>query len=137
MEPQKTQSTQMDTGTDRTNLLSNRIIGSALTVHRALGNGFLEKLYENALVHELRKSALTVSQQHPMVVRYDGIVIGEYTVDLLVEQTVLVELKAAKAIDDIHRAQCLNYLKATGLHLCLLLNFGRPRLEIKRIVLAL
>lgn len=120
----------MDTGTDRTNLLSNRIIGSALTVHRALGNGFLEKLYENALVHELRKSALTVSQQHPMVVRYDGIVIGEYTVDLLVEQTVLVELKAAKAIDDIHRAQCLNYLKATGLHLCLLLNFGRPRLEI-------
>ncbi len=134
MEPQNT---QIDTDPDTTNLLSKRIIGSALTVHRALGTGFLEKLYENALVHELRKSGLAVSQQHPMVVRYDGIVIGEYAVDLLVERTVLVELKAAKAIDDIHRAQCLNYLKATGLHLCLLLNFSKPRLEIKRIVLAL
>lgn len=96
-----------------------------------------EKLYENALVHERRKSGLAVSQQHPIVVRYDGIVIGEYTAYLLVERTVLVELKAAKALDEIHRAQCLNYLKATGLHLCMLLNFGRPRLEIKRIVLAL
>jgi GxxExxY protein len=137
MQPQNTQSTQMSSCEDRANLLSKRIIGCALTVHRALGNGFLEKLYENALVHELRKSGLAVSQQHPMVVRYDGIVIGEYTVDLLVERIILVELKAAKAIDDIHRAQCLNYLKATGLHLCLLLNFGKPRLEIKRIVLAL
>ena len=88
-------------------------------------------------MHELRKSELAVSQQHPMLVRYDGIVVGDYTVDLLVERIVLVELKAAKAIDEIHRAQCLNYLKATGLHLCLLLNFGKPRLEIKRIVLAL
>ena len=63
--------------------------------------------------------------------------VGDYTVDVLVECSVLVELKVAKTIDDIHRAQCLNYLKATGLHLCLLLNFGKPRLEIKRIVLAL
>jgi GxxExxY protein len=121
----------------RINLLTERIIGCALTVLHTLGTGFLEKLYENALVHELRKSGLAVSQQHPIVVRYDGIVIGEYTADLLVERTVLVELKAAKALDEIHRAQCLNYLKATGLHLCLLLNFGKPRLEIKRIVLAL
>jgi GxxExxY protein len=88
-------------------------------------------------VNLLRKSGLAVSQQHPVVVRYYGIVGGEHTVDLLVERVVLVELKVAKAIDEIHRAQCLNYLKATGLHLCLLLNFGRPRLEIKRIVLAL
>ena len=88
-------------------------------------------------MHELRKSGLAVSQQHPAVVRYDGIAVGEYAVDLLVENIVLVELKVAKAIDAIHIAQCLNYLKATGLHLCLLLNFGRPRLEIKRIVLTL
>jgi len=88
-------------------------------------------------MHELRKSELAVSQQHPMLVRYDGIVVGDYTVDLLVEQIGLVELKVAKAIDEIHRAQCLNYLKATGLHLCLLLNFGKPRLEIERIVLTL
>jgi len=94
-------------------------------------------LYENALVHELRKSGLAVSQQHPMVVRYDGVVVGDYAVDLLVEDTVLVELKVARAIDDIHRAQCMNHLKATGLRLCLLLNFGTPRLEIKRVVLGL
>jgi GxxExxY protein len=101
-------------------------------VLHALGTGFLEKVYENALVYELRKSGLAVSQQHPMAVRYDGIVVGEYTVDLLVEHIVLIELKVAKAIDEIHLAQCLNHLKATGLHLCLLLNFGTPRLEIKR-----
>jgi GxxExxY protein len=76
-------------------------------------------------------------EQHRMVVRYDGMVVGDYTVDLLVEHIVLVELKVANAIEEIHRAQCLNYLKATGLHLCPLLNFGKPRLEIKRIVLDL
>ena len=120
----------MNSGEGGVNLLSKRIIGCAHTLLHALGTGFLE-------VHELRKSGLAVSQQHPMLVRYDGIVVGDYTVDLLVEQTILVELKVAKVIDEIHRAQCLNYLKATGLHLCLLLNFGKPRLEIKRIVLAL
>ena len=120
MEPQNTQNTQMDIGEDRINLLSSRIIGCALTVLHVAWQ-------ENALVHELRKTGLAVSQQHPMVVRYDGIVVGEYTVDPLVEHIVLVELKVAKAIDEIHLAQCLNYLKATGLHLCLLLNFGTPR----------
>ena len=108
-----------------------------MTVLHTLGTGFLEKVYENALLQELRKAALAVSQQHPTLVHYDGVVVGQYAVDLLVEHTVLVELKVAKAIDEIHRAQCLNYLKAMGLHLCLLLNFGRPRLEIKRIVLDL
>ena len=127
----------MDTGEDRVNLLSKRIIGCALTVLRSMGAGFLEKVYENALLHELRKAGIAVSQQHPIVVRYDGIVVGDYSGDLLVERIVLVELKVAKAIDEIHRAQCLNYLKATGLHLCLLLNFGKPRLEIKRIVMDL
>jgi GxxExxY protein len=76
-------------------------------------------------------------QQYGMVVRYDGIDVGQYAVDLLVEGAVLVELKAVRALDDIHRAQCLNYLKATGLHLCLLINFGKTRLEVKRIVLCL
>ena len=97
----------------------------------------MRKSTKTHLLHELRKAGLAVSQQHPTLVQYDGIVVGQYTVDLLVERTVLVELKVAKAIDEIHRAQCLNYLKATGLHLCLLLNFGKPRLEIKRIVLDL
>ena len=92
-------------------------------------------MYENALVHELRKAGIAVSSQHPVVVRYDGVVVGEYVADLLVEQLVLAELKAAKALDDVMFAQCLNYLRASGLRLCLLLNFGRPRLEIKRIML--
>lgn len=137
MEPQNTLNTQMGGYEDRVNLLSKRIIGCGLAVLHGLGTGFLEKVYENALVHELRKAGLFVSQQHRMAVRYDGVVVGDYTADLLVEGFVLVELKVAKAIDEIHRAQCLNYLKATGLHLCLLLNFGKPSLEIKRVVLGL
>ena len=104
MEPQNTQNTQTDSDEDRVNLLSKRFIGCALTVLHTLGAGFLEKVYENALVHELRKSGLAVSQQHPMVIRYDGIVVGGYTVDLLVEHIVLVEWKVTKAIDEIHRA---------------------------------
>ena len=74
-------------------------------------------------------------QKHGITVRYKGVTIGEYTADLLVEGSVLVELKAVRALDDIHRAQCLNYLKATGLRVCLLLNFARPRLEMKRFML--
>ncbi len=86
------------------------------------------------MAHELRKTGLTVAQQHGVTVTYDGLVVGEYTVDLLVQGTIIVELKAIKALDSAHTAQCLNYLKATGLHLCLLLNFGKSRLEIRRIV---
>jgi GxxExxY protein len=123
----------MDVDPAAVNLLSNRIIGCAIAVMRELGTGFLEKVYENALIHELRKSGLSVSPQYRMVVLYDGVEVGSYTADLLVEDSVLVELKAARALDDVHRAQCLNYLKASGLNLCLLLNFGRPRLEIKRL----
>src|SRR5277367_2767885 len=104
MEPQNTQSTQMDTGQDGVNPLSRRIIGRALTVLHTLGTGFLEKVYENALLHELRKAGLAVSQQHPTVVQYDGIVVGQYAVDLLVEHTVLVELKVAKAMRFIERS---------------------------------
>jgi GxxExxY protein len=100
----------------------------------ALGVGFFEKVYENALMHELRKAGLTVAQQHNVVVHYDGVVVGAYTADLLVENAMLVELKAVNALDAVHRAQCMNYFKATGLQLCLLLNFGNPQLEIKRLV---
>jgi GxxExxY protein len=122
--------------TDKTDFrfLSEVIIGSAFAVVNTLGVGFLEKVYENALAHELRKGGLTVFQQHAVAVHYDGVVVGTYTADLLVEDAVLVELKAVKALDAIHSAQCLNYLKATGLRLCLLLNFGSPRMEIKRLV---
>jgi GxxExxY protein len=117
------------------NLISRRIIGCSFAVSNGLGSGFLEKVYENALAHELRKAGLRVVQQQVMVARYDGIVVGEYVADLVVESLVLVELKHARAIDNVHLAQCLNYLKVTGLRLCLQLNFGRPRVEVQRICL--
>jgi GxxExxY protein len=92
----------------------------------------LEKVYENALVHELRKNGLNAEQQHSINVMYDGVVVGEFFADILVVDTVIVELKATKEHDDVFTAQCLNYLKATGKPICLLLNFGKPRLDIKR-----
>jgi GxxExxY protein len=119
---------------DTLNALSERIIGCAFTVANGLGSGFLERVYENALAHELRKAGLTVAQQQGVSVIYDDVIVGEYAADLLVEAAVIVELKAVRALDDVHQAQCMNYLRATGMHLCLLLNFGRPRLEIRRIV---
>ena len=116
------------------NRLSKLIIGRALAVANTLGSGFLEKVYENALAYELRKAGIAVAQQHGIVVLYDGAVVGEYAVDLLVEELVVVELKAITALKDVHHAQCVNYLKATGFRMCLLLNFGGPRLQIKRLV---
>jgi GxxExxY protein len=119
---------------DMLNALSERIIGCAIAVANGLGSGFLEKVYENALAHELRKAGLRVAQQQGVSVVYDDVIVGEYAADLLVEAAIVVELKAVRTLDDVHQAQCMNYLRATGMHLCLLLNFGRPRLEIRRIV---
>ena len=116
------------------NPITEKAIGCAYAVANTLGAGFLEKVCENALAYELRKAGLRVAQQHPIMVMYDRVSVGEYCADLLVEEEVVVELKACKALDELHMAQCLNYLKATGLHLCLLLNFGTPRIQINRIV---
>ncbi|KPL12983.1 GxxExxY protein [candidate division BRC1 bacterium SM23_51] len=124
----------MNADARRLNQITEKIIGCTYTVANALGPGFLEKVYENALSHELRKSDLKVEQQKNIQVYYDDIVVGEYAADLLVEGSALVELKAAKALDEIHMAQCLNYRKATGLRICRLLNFGTPRVEVKRLV---
>jgi len=114
--------------------LSEGIIGCAYRVSNGLGAGFLVKVYENALVHEMRKAGLTVEQQRPLRVEYDGIVVGDYTADLLVEDCVLVELKAVRELDNTHLAQCMNYLRATALTLCLLINFAKPKVEVRRIV---
>jgi GxxExxY protein len=126
---------QMNTDTHRLNEITERIIGCAFIVINTLGCGFLEKVYENALVHELRKTGFRVKQQESIEVYYDNVMVGEYTADILVEGCVLIELKAVNSLNEIHIAQCLNYLKATDLKLCLLLNFGNPKLEIKRIAL--
>jgi GxxExxY protein len=123
-----------DESKDRLSDLTHLIIGCAYQVSNGLGTGFLEKIYENALTHELRKIGKDVIQQHPIKVVYDDIVMGNFIADMLVESKVIVEIKAIQSLDDIHAAQCLNYLRATGLPVCLLLNFGRPKLQIKRIL---
>lgn len=114
--------------------LTQKIIASAFAVSNTLGPGFLEKVYENALVHELRKTGVRVLQQYPIQVHYDGVVVGDYLADILVEESLLIELKTVKAFDNVHLAQCLNYLKATGLRLCLLMNFGKAKVEVRRVV---
>ena len=116
------------------NEITQKIIGCAYTVSNTLGIGFVEKIYENALAHALRKSGLTVAQQYPITVGVDGILVGEFCADLLVEGRVLVELKAVSMLTKEHVAQSLNYLRATGLELCLLINFGRPKVEIQRLL---
>jgi len=123
----------MDTDEHGLNALTRLVIGCAYRVSNTLGAGFLEKVYENALVIELRKAGLAVEQQKPLPVRYEGQIVGDYVADLLVDGAVLVELKAVSALDDVHLAQCINYLKAADLKLCLLMNFGQPRVEIRRI----
>ena len=115
--------------------LSEAVIGRAFTVANHLGPGFLEKVYENALAHELRKAEFQVEQQARMKVLYDGVEVGDYIADLIIGRSLVVELKACKALDDIHVAQCLNYLKASSLRTCLLLNFGTPKIQIRRLSL--
>jgi GxxExxY protein len=117
------------------NPVTNKVIGCAFQVINTLGAGFMEKVYENALALEVRKAGLKALQQHPIHVYYDGSIVGEFFADLLVEGQVMVELKAVKALDDAHLAQCLNYLKASGLRLCLLINFGNKNLVVKRVIL--
>ena len=111
--------------------ITDKIIKAFYAVYGELGYGFLERVYENSMAIELRAMGLKVVQQAPIVVRYRGQVVGEYSADLLVEDKVIVELKAAHALADAHEAQLLNYLKATVYEVGLLLNFG-PKPEIRR-----
>jgi GxxExxY protein len=115
------------------NELTRTTIGGAFTVGNLLGCGFLEKVYENALAVELRGRGLVVSQQHEFEVSYKGQIVGTYYADLLVQDRLVVEVKAVQAINPVHEAQCLNYLRASRLSLCLLINFARPRVELRRI----
>ncbi len=111
--------------------ITRQIIRAFYTIYNALGHGFLEKAYENALVIELRKMDLDAVQQAPITIYYAGQVIGEYYADLLVADTVIVEIKAVQKLVEQHEAQLLNYLKATPYEVGLLLNFG-PKPEFKR-----
>jgi GxxExxY protein len=119
---------------EKLNGLSSKVIGAAQGVSTVLGCGFLEKVYENALAVELRSQGLKVIQQNGITIRYKQEIVGEYFADLLIEDQIIVELKAVKTLDPVHEAQCINYLRASGVPLCLLLNFARPRLDVRRII---
>jgi GxxExxY protein len=114
--------------------LTKVIIGSAYYIYNQLGYGFLEKVYENALAIQLRRLGRQVEQQVPVVVRFEGEVVGEFFPDLFVEGSVIVELKAVTELNPIHEVQLVNYLKATGVKVGLLINFG-PQIKIIRRVL--
>ena len=112
--------------------LTEIIIGCAMKVHRTLGPGFLESVYQKALVHELRKTELYVECEKPIQVTYDGIVVGDFAADMLVEGVIMVENKAVQALNPVHEVHLVNYLAATGIEIGLLLNFGAGKLEFKR-----
>lgn len=117
------------------NQLSEQVIGAAFEVSNVLGVGFLEKVYEKALLHELRLRGMQVTAQQRIEVNYKNECVGEYVADIVVDNRLIVELKCVDIIAPEYVAQCLNYLKATGLRLALLLNFRKSKVEIKRVVL--
>jgi len=119
------------------NNITYAINGAVFEVNRILGSGFLEEVYENALLVELKRRGLKAESQVPIRVLYKESVVGEYIADILVESKVIVELKTVETIDKIHEAQLLNYLKATGIRDGILVNFKHPKAEIKRMVLSL
>ena len=117
------------------NELTYQINGAIFEVNRVLGAGFIEKVYENALVIELRERGLKAENQVPIKVKYKGTEVGEYYADIVAESQVILEIKAVDSLQKIHEAQLLNYLKATGYKIGLLVNFTHPKAEIKRFIL--
>ncbi len=114
--------------------LSGRILHAAVRVHRALGPGYLESIYHGAMRLALDREGLRFENEAEVRIFYDGVEIGTHHLDLLVERQIVVELKAVKSLEDVHYAQVRSYLKATGLHVGLLLNFNAPVLVSKRVV---
>src|SRR5438093_1350569 len=116
------------------NGLAQQVVGAAYEVGNVLGAGFLEKVYERALLQELRLRGLQAEAQYPIHVLYKGEVIGDYYADILVEGKLIIELKCVEQLNNEHLAQCLNYLRATERPLALLINFQNPKVEWKRVV---
>jgi GxxExxY protein len=114
--------------------LSYSVIGAAIEVHRLLGPGFLEKIYQNALEHELALRNIPFARQIPVEVQYKDISVGEYKADLLIDEKIIVEVKALNALIPAHEAQAINYLAATKTRLALLLNFGTESLQVRRLI---
>ncbi len=114
--------------------LTEKILRAAFAVHNALGAGFLERVYANALAVELRAQGIALQNELPIKIHYRNAIVGDYIADLVVDGRVLVELKACASLDPVHTAQILNYLRASKIRVGLLLNFGRPKLEYRRFV---
>lgn len=112
--------------------LTNKIIGTAYTVYNRMGYGFLESVYGKCLLLELHKNGIRAENQANIVVKYDDVVVGDFTADLLVEGKIIVELKSVRSLAQIHEVQLVNYLKATGKDLGLLINFGEKGVQVKR-----
>jgi GxxExxY protein len=112
--------------------LCGQVIGAAMKVHSVLGTGFLESVYQNALIGELRKLGLKAEAERPISVRYDGQIVGAFTADVLVNNAVIIELKVSQSLAKAHEVQLVNYLTATGLDEGVLLNFGTERLQFKK-----
>lgn len=115
--------------------LTYRIRGCVFEVYRQMGAGFLEQVYEKALCLELQNHGLHATSQAPLIVNYKGVCVGEYRVDILVEESVILEIKAQAQLRPEHEAQLLNYLKASGKPVGLLVNFSYPKADVKRLVL--
>jgi GxxExxY protein len=114
--------------------ITGKIIGCAMEVHRYLGNGFQEVIYQRALALEMQQQGLRFSREHEMKIHYKGAEIGTRRVDFFVEEKVMVEIKAVIQLEDVHLAQAINYLEAYGLEIGLLINFGSRSLQFKRVV---
>lgn len=114
--------------------LTGKIIGCAMEVHKTLGNGFQEVIYQRALDIEMAQQGLTASREHEMDIFYKGVKIGNRRVDFFVEEKVMVEIKAVIQLEDVHLAQAINYLEAYGLEVGLLINFGAKSLQFKRVM---
>ena len=117
--------------------ITERILGCAFDVMNELGAGFLESVYEKALIIALRQKGFRVTSQQPIAVHFRGQNVGDFFADLIIDGKVLVELKAVKALVPEHQAQVINYLKATGIEVALLINFGNSKLEYKRLTRSL
>ena len=124
----------MNIDKQKLNVTSSKVIGCAFEVANVLGCGFLEKVYQNALLLEVRRCGLQAEKEKLIQVRYKNQIVGEYFADILVDKTIVIEIKAVKELNEIHQAQLLNYLRATKLPLGLLINFATPRIQIKRML---
>jgi GxxExxY protein len=114
--------------------ITGKVIGCAMEVHRYLGNGFQEVIYQRALALELQQQELSFSREHEMQIKYKGFDIGTRRVDFFIEEKVMVEIKAVIQLEDVHLAQAINYLEAYGLEIGLLINFGSKSLQFKRVM---